>query len=450
MRFILNRIKAIMNQSNEPVSRDENSIHTEDELAIISQAAQAAAATTEPKADGNELPAAQPQNLADASLGAKFGAAVQAGGLPRLATILVAGAGMYLFLMLIRETSDFVAPMFFAWNLMIVAYPSYRFLTNHKVPRGLAALLAGIVVFGILILIIWGMIWSVIMMVQELPKYSDQFHEVYQTSISWLKSMGISEEMILQRLKNIDPNNVIDMLSKIVSQASGIGSLLVVLVMAMFFIIMDTPGMKGRMDMIASSHPHFSMAMRDFNIGVRRYWVVTSLFGAIVAVLDWAVLVALGVPLASVWMLFSFLTNYIPNIGFVIGLIPPALLALVANGPVSCIVVVVLYWVLNFVAQGIIQPRYTGDAVGVTPTISFLSLMLWGWVLGGMGALLALPCTLLAKALLIDCDPNTRWINVLISSDPEADYQTEISKTENKTENLADITVSEPKIVDND
>ena len=80
--------------------------------------------------------------------------------------------------------------------------------------------------------------------------------------------------------------------------------------------------------------------------------------------------------------------------------------------------VIVAYSVLNFVIQAIIQPKFTGESVGVTPLVSFLSLLFWVWVLGWLGALLALPATLLLNALLVDADPKARWVNILIASDP--------------------------------
>ncbi|WP_238705979.1 AI-2E family transporter [Serinicoccus marinus] len=137
------------------------------------------------------------------------------------------------------------------------------------------------------------------------------------------------------------------------------------------------------------------------------------------ALLDVIALVWLGVPLALAWGVLSFLTNYIPNIGFVIGLVPPAVVALLANGPVNALLVVVVYSVLNFVVQSLIQPKFTGDAVGVTPTITFISLVVWAWVLGPVGALLALPATLLVKAVLIDADPAARWVNAFLASNPD-------------------------------
>ena len=172
-----------------------------------------------------------------------------------------------------------------------------------------------------------------------------------------------------------------------------------------------------RLRATAAVRPRFAQALTSFAQGVRRYWIVATIFGLIVAVLDVIALEIIGVPLALVWGVLAFLTNYIPNIGFVIGLVPPALLALVDQGWVAALWVVIAYSVLNFVIQSIIQPKFTGESVGVTPFISFLSLLFWYWVLGALGALLALPATLLLKAFLVDADPRARWVNNLIASD---------------------------------
>ena len=85
--------------------------------------------------------------------------------------------------------------------------------------------------------------------------------------------------------------------------------------------------------------------------------------------------------------------------------------------------VIAVYCVLNFIIQSVIQPRFVGDAVGLSTTLTFLSLVVWAWVLGPLGALLAVPLTLLVKALLVDADPRSRWLVPLLSNtkapDPE-------------------------------
>ena len=63
-------------------------------------------------------------------------------------------------------------------------------------------------------------------------------------------------------------------------------------------------------------------------MGIKKYLLVSTVFGLIVAALDAGALWLIGIPLPILWGLLSFITNYIPNIGFILGLIPPALLGL--------------------------------------------------------------------------------------------------------------------------
>jgi AI-2 transport protein TqsA len=131
----------------------------------------------------------------------------------------------------------------------------------------------------------------------------------------------------------------------------------------------------------------------------------------------------LGVPLPLLWGLLAFITGYIPNVGYFIGLVPPALLALLEGGPQLMIIVIVAYAVINFIIQSVIQPKVMSDTVNLSLTLTFLSLVFWTFVIGPIGAVLAIPLTLLAKALLIDMDPNTRWISSLFEggrAPPEA------------------------------
>jgi len=77
--------------------------------------------------------------------------------------------------------------------------------------------------------------------------------------------------------------------------------------------------------------------------------------------------------------------------------------------------VLVVYGVLNVVIQSVIQPKIVGDAVGLSSTITMISLVFWAYTLGAVGALMAVPLTLFAKALLVDADPGSSWLTPLMS-----------------------------------
>jgi predicted PurR-regulated permease PerM len=155
-------------------------------------------------------------------------------------------------------------------------------------------------------------------------------------------------------------------------------------------------------------------ALSSFARATRQYIVVSTVFGLLVSLVDVAALYWLDVPLPWLWGLLAFITNYIPNIGFVLGLIPPALLALLEGGVRQAVLVIVAYSVINLVIQSLIQPKVVGDTVGLSITMTFLSLVFWTFVIGPLGALLAVPLSLLAKALLVDADPASRWLDLLI------------------------------------
>ena len=77
---------------------------------------------------------------------------------------------------------------------------------------------------------------------------------------------------------------------------------------------------------------------------------------------------------------------------------------------------VIVYVVLNVVVQVLISPRFTGDAVGISPTVAFLSLIFWAYVLGVLGALLAVPATKFLKSMLVDHSISGQWFGAFINS----------------------------------
>lgn len=340
--------------------------------------------------------------------------------LPRFAVLAISLAAVGLALSFVKELAGVIAPVFLALNLAIAAYPIYRKLVAVKVPKAIASIVMGMAVIAVLLAMVTGMSWSIAAMISKLSTYSTQFNNLYDQLTNTIESWGFSPDLLTNQLEGIDAQSVISVISSLASEISGAGVITAVVVTALIFFAMDAPSIAGRLDLAHSLRPGFVSAIESFVAGVRKYWVVTTVFGLIVAALDWVVLLLMGIPLAWVWAIFSFLTNYIPNIGFVIGVVPPVLLALLGQGPVAALVVFVAYAVLNFVIQAVIQPKFTGDAVGVSATVSFVSLLVWTWVLGALGALLALPATLLVKALIIDTDPRAVWINAFISSRPES------------------------------
>lgn len=339
-------------------------------------------------------------------------------GIPRILLILIGLAAGWLVTTGMRELTSVVAPIFFALTLMIAAYPIKTFLTRRGLPEWLGSLACGLTVLGTLVVFFLAVGWAVAAFVAEMPKYQGKFWDLFHQSLNLATRFGVNETQLREMVRGLDPGSIFAVAQSALGGLSSGLTVLTVVATVIIFMIMDANHFAARLESVEKFHPNLAIGLTMFAGGVRRYWVITTIFGLIVAILDLGVMLILGVPLALVWAVLAFLTNYIPSIGFIIGVIPPTLMALLVHPtPLQAILVVVLFSLLNFIVQSLIQPRFAGDAIGVTPTIAFVSLLFWGWVWGLLGALLALPLTLLFRALLVDTDPESRWVNALISND---------------------------------
>ena len=80
--------------------------------------------------------------------------------------------------------------------------------------------------------------------------------------------------------------------------------------------------------------------------------------------------------------------------------IPAVLLALLINGTTIAILTVAGYVVVNITIGNVVEPRVMGRGLGLRMLVVFISLVFWGWVLGPIGMLLAVPLTMTLKIML--------------------------------------------------
>ena len=337
--------------------------------------------------------------------------------LPRGVIVLLAIAGAAIAVAALRTFAGIAGPVMLALILTVAVSPLGNLLAMRGMPRWAVALTGMLVVQATLIGLAVVMVISLAQLVALLPTYEDRFAELVDDLGRSLAELGIGQEQVRQTLQNVDLGSLLGVvqgwLTGLLSTLSGF----TLVIATVFFMALDSTRFPDRLRAAAVQKPRVVAALAGFARSNNRYLLVSTIFGLIVALIDTLVLYWLEVPLAPLWGLLSFITNYIPNIGFVIGLVPPALLGLLDGGPRTMAAVIVSYCLVNFVIQSIIQPKVVGDVVGLSATLTFLSLIVWTWILGPLGAVLAIPMTLLVKALLVDIDPAARWLGELISAD---------------------------------
>lgn len=338
--------------------------------------------------------------------------------IPRGLIVLLATASMVISIAGMKVFASIIGPVFLALMLTVAVQPIQSYLRRRGWPAWLGMVTALIAAYTIVVGLLAVLVVSVAQLATELPDYSTRFDDLLGGLRSTLSGLGVGRDQIHDLLSGVSFQQVLSALETTLSGLAGVLSNLAFVLALLLFMAFDGMSIGRRMEIVDQVRPDIAYALGSFASGTRRYLLVSTVFGLIVAVLDGLALWWLGVPLPLLWAVLSFITNFIPNIGFVVGLVPPALLALLEGGPRLMIWVIVVYCVINFVIQSIIQPKYVGDAVGLSVTVTFLSLIFWTWVLGALGALLAIPLTLLVRALLLDIDPTTRWASALISSAP--------------------------------
>ena len=328
-----------------------------------------------------------------------------------VAGLIVIGAGL-------RATSNIVGPVFLVITLVITVAPLRGFLVRHKWPSWLASLASLLMIYALLAMILGSVVFAVVRLVEKLPDYANAFQEIFNYLVGVAAQLGFGQAQLERLASSVQLSSLAGPAQALVSGISGGLSLILLIVVFVIFLAFDASSMPERLAVIRETRPHIADGLINFGGRVRRYWIVTTLFGLIVAVLDVIGLMIIGVPLYITWGVLAFVTNYIPNIGFILGVIPPTLIALLDGGVGSAIAVIAVYSGINVVVQTIIQPRFTGDAVGISATVAFASLIFWAFVLGPLGALLAIPATLFLKSVLLDNSVPASWVNALVSSSP--------------------------------
>lgn len=343
-----------------------------------------------------------------------------AAGIPRWLLVVGGIAAATVAIAGLRAVSWLVAPILLALVVVVALTPVQSWLRRAGLPRWLAATVLLLLVWAVLLGFVALLVVSVAQLAGRLPDYAVQAEDLIDGVVDDLNDAGLVSGQLSDLVAQIDYGQVVGLATGLLAGLTDAASTLVLLLAALVFLVIESGGFGARLALIARERPHLRIALGLFIRGTRSYLVVSTVFGAIVAIGDAVALAILGVPLPILWGLLAFITNYVPNIGFVLGLLPPALLGLLEGGWGRLGVIVLVYALLNFVVQTLIQPRFVGDSVGLSMTVTFVAVLFWGWALGALGAFLAIPLTLLVKALLVDVDPRAHWLDVLLREEPRA------------------------------
>lgn len=332
-------------------------------------------------------------------------------------TLIAAGAVIIIFGM--KMGAAILNPILLGLIIGISVLPIAGWMKRKGAPDWLAFLitlvLMVLVIVGFIVLV--GI--SVNNLINTLPQYQDNLQGLINSVQSSLQRIGIGSDEIQGYLGGIDQGKILGSLASFLGGILGSLSSLLIMLMVLIFFLLGVPLYGAKLKRIPANNPTL---VRVLGLGrdLREYVGITTWINFLVALVNTVFLFILGVDFAVLWGLLSFLTGYIPNVGFWIAAIPAVMMALLQFGPGKALIVLVGFVLINGGVQNFLQPKMMGAGLNLTTFAVTLSLFFWAWVLGPMGALLAVPMTMIVKEVFLDAYDDSRVLAELMSANTPA------------------------------
>lgn len=308
----------------------------------------------------------------------------------------------------IKAAAGILDSLLLAAMLTVAVSPVYELVRRRGHSGGLAVTITLIVLLVVVAALIGFLGMTATRLVQTVPAYEAKVQEWWLELATRLDARGIDHDRIFSP-DLIDPGKLFGIAAGFLSKVGQVFSQSLLLLIIIAFILIETGERALRLE---------TDGLAGRIIGeVRQYLLLTAIFGLIFAVAAYVFLLLLGVDLPLVWAVVAFIMSFVPNVGIVLSIVPPALLALFGFGWERALVVVAGFVVMNFIVDNVVKPKFLKDSVDVSPLLGLLSLVVWSFLLGPMGALLAIPITLALRQVAM----SSRSVPVPAQAPPEAE-----------------------------
>lgn len=330
---------------------------------------------------------------------------------------LVVVIGCMLLYLLIRRLSGVLIPFFVAW---IVAYMLYPIVCFFQYKCHLRSRTASILLTFLLIIIAIGAFCQII-----LPPVFDEVVRLKDIIISYVTSSGNGHILpaevedflksnvdVKELTRNFTFKDITDFIDERLPQLANLiyGSVDVLIgvvssfiaIIYMFFILLDYEQLNRGLMLIFPRRyrPFVRGLLTDVKVGMNGYFRGQSLIAFLVGVLFAIGFVIIDFPLAIPLGLFIGFLNLVPYMQG-IGLIPTVVLAILKahdtgeNFWLILFAAIMVFIVVQTIQDWILTPRIMGHVTGLNPAMVFLSLSVWGSLLGIIGLIIALPLSTL-------------------------------------------------------
>jgi predicted PurR-regulated permease PerM len=329
--------------------------------------------------------------------------------------LLIGLASLVLIVAGLRAMSGLLSPILLSLFIVLVTSPIMQWLKRRGLPGWLAYTLVVLGVIAVGLVFVLFLAASLTQLSAELPTYRTLVEAQLQSLGQEISKFGIDAQDILQ-LEWFQPARIFQYLfsfvTALLSAISNIGFTLLIFI----YMLASAANFSNRLERSLISDLPMLERFRNFSSSISIYLLIKSWLGAMTALCQIILMWILGIDFAVLWGVFSFLFNFIPNVGFYISLIPPLLIAILTLGWLKALIFVAGYTLINNFFDIAVAPRFLGQGLDLSTIVTFLAVVLWAWILGPIGAFLALPLTVMVKKLLLEPFVDTELLGALMSS----------------------------------
>jgi len=330
---------------------------------------------------------------------------------------LVTLAAICLILASMKAAAPILNPLFLSIFIAVICLPSLAWLNK----KGLHSTLAvSLVVCGLMLSISTLAVYvvsSVEMFSQQLPTYQQNLKQQTISVVQWLQNHGMEQFVDIETFKNFDASKAMKFVGSLISGLGNTFANIFLILLTVIFLLFEGYALPKKV-LVAFGNSNLSLHSHEIIRSINQYMAIKAITSLVTGLLITVWLSFLEVDFPVLWGVIAFMLNFVPTIGSIIAAFPTVLLSLVQLGIDSTLLVMLGYFVVNMVVGNIWEPKIMGKGLGLSTLVVFLSLTFWGWIFGTIGMLLSVPFTMIAK-IILEKNPETRWISVLLGSEDD-------------------------------
>lgn len=324
--------------------------------------------------------------------------------------------GLFAFISMLFIAQSIIVPIIYSIIIAIVLSPAVNFLERKRMNRALAIALVLTLTIAVSLIILALLSAQVMQFSDSFPKLLDKFNELINDFALWAsKNFNVS----LWKTKLWITEKKAEIMS---GASSGIGqtiidtgSVLIVLVLIpvyTFMMLFYQPLLIGFIHKIfsGSDTKQVNDVLSGTKTVIRSYLVGLLLEAGIIAILNSASLLILGIDYAILLGVIGAILNIIPYIGGIIAVALPMMIALATKESSSyCLLVLAAYAVIQLIDNNYIIPKVVASKVKINALVSIIVVIAGGALWGIPGMFLSIPLTAIIKVIFDHIESLKPW-----------------------------------------